>query len=465
MSYTSNYNLNQRVSYLESVIQGLIPYLPPTLANILIAGNNAGANDIDLNNNQLLNCAEITASGDLILNPVGSIDCNGKTINMTGGEIHNCPLIHSQNNQNIIIEGKGTGDVILETNGVDRVTISDTGAITFQGGMSYNNVTNTLTATTFDGDATRSTTSLVANSNTNGTFFPIFTSGVGNRSLFIDNSSGPFSINPNTGNLSFATTIKIEGTENANAKLAIGLASGQTSQGDQCVAIGRNSGNSTQGAGAVAVGNNSGLSAQGATSVAVGPNAGQNNQGTGSVAIGNITASTSQGGSSVAIGNQAARHGQGTNSIAIGVTSASGNIVSGTPVASTIQGNNAVAIGNSAGRYGQSAGAIAIGIGAGAGVLDGAGAILTQQQTNTIAIGNNAGTLGQKINSIAIGNLACSGINQDANSIVINASGVATNTNGNDRCFIRPIRGVALGIGVNRLSYDPTTFEITYSTT
>jgi len=97
------------------------------LDSTLTVGNSAGANDIDLNGNKLVNVTEITATGDLILNPVGSIDCNGKTINMTGGEIHNCDLIHSQNNTDIDIEGKGTGDITLKTNNIKRLTITDTG--------------------------------------------------------------------------------------------------------------------------------------------------------------------------------------------------------------------------------------------------------------------------------------------------------------------------------------------------
>jgi hypothetical protein len=87
------------------------------LATVLAAGNSAGANDIDLNGNDILNVNEITSGADLFLNPVGSIDCNGKTINMTGGEIHNVPLIHSQNNTDITIEGKGTGKIVLKNAG------------------------------------------------------------------------------------------------------------------------------------------------------------------------------------------------------------------------------------------------------------------------------------------------------------------------------------------------------------
>ncbi len=93
----------------------------------LTVGNSAGGNDIDLNNNKLQNCSEITATGDLSLNPVGSINCNGKTIDMTGGEIHKCDLIHSQNNTNIVVEALGTGDIVFKTNNVNRLFISDTG--------------------------------------------------------------------------------------------------------------------------------------------------------------------------------------------------------------------------------------------------------------------------------------------------------------------------------------------------
>ena len=100
------------------------------LATVLAAGNSAGANDIDMNNNDLLNVDTITASGDLTLNPVGSINCSGKTIDMTGGEIHKVPLIHSQNNIDLTIEGKGTADLIFKTNNVDRLKITDAGVFT-----------------------------------------------------------------------------------------------------------------------------------------------------------------------------------------------------------------------------------------------------------------------------------------------------------------------------------------------
>lgn len=105
------------------------------LTQVLTVGNSAGTYDIDVNNNDLLDVNTITAIGDLTLNPVGAINCNGKTIDMTGGEIHKVPLIHSQNNIDLVIEGKGTADVILKTNNVDRINITDAGVTSFNSGV------------------------------------------------------------------------------------------------------------------------------------------------------------------------------------------------------------------------------------------------------------------------------------------------------------------------------------------
>lgn len=105
------------------------------LTQVLTVGNSAGTYDIDVNNNDLLDVNTITAIGDLTLNPVGSINCNGKTIDMTGGEIHKVPLIHSQNNVDLVIEGKGTADLILKTNNVDRITLTDLGVTNFNSGV------------------------------------------------------------------------------------------------------------------------------------------------------------------------------------------------------------------------------------------------------------------------------------------------------------------------------------------
>jgi hypothetical protein len=66
------------------------------LATVLAAGNSAGANDIDLNGNDLLNTA----------------------------------IVQGQTNNNITIEGTGTGDIVLKTNSVNRLTITDAGIFT-----------------------------------------------------------------------------------------------------------------------------------------------------------------------------------------------------------------------------------------------------------------------------------------------------------------------------------------------
>ena len=75
-----------------------------------------------------LSANEITSSVDLLLNPVGSVEIDAK-LNMKGNEIDKCDLIVSENNTDIVIEGKGTGDVVFKTNNIDRVDITDTGVI------------------------------------------------------------------------------------------------------------------------------------------------------------------------------------------------------------------------------------------------------------------------------------------------------------------------------------------------
>ena len=52
-------------------------------------------------------------------------------------------------NQKLILDA--SGNAIVKTGNTDRLTISSTGAWTCQGGMTYNNSTNTLTAGTFTG--------------------------------------------------------------------------------------------------------------------------------------------------------------------------------------------------------------------------------------------------------------------------------------------------------------------------
>jgi len=56
MSYTSNYNLNIRLSALEAKVAGGGVPTSSDLADVLLNGNSAGVTDIDLNFNDILNC-------------------------------------------------------------------------------------------------------------------------------------------------------------------------------------------------------------------------------------------------------------------------------------------------------------------------------------------------------------------------------------------------------------------------
>jgi len=219
MSYTSNFNLNWRVSYLESIISGIIPFLPLNLANVLLIGNSAGASDIDLNSNDLLNVSTISgAGGSLQLNAstttinsatttiIGDVGIEGildltsailadRRIDLNGGEIRQASLIQSDNNADITIEGRGTGDVILETATIPRLTISETGLMTFQGGMTYNNATNTVTGSNWGGNIN------ITDTATNATFYPVFTSDDGQQILRINKAPIQLIYNPATDTL------------------------------------------------------------------------------------------------------------------------------------------------------------------------------------------------------------------------------------------------------------------------
>ena len=72
--------------------------------------------------------------------------------------------------------------------------------------LSCNPSTNTITATTFSGNATSSSTAVGVNltsDNTSGTYFLPFskTASVSGNVLYIDNATGPLSYNPSTSNL------------------------------------------------------------------------------------------------------------------------------------------------------------------------------------------------------------------------------------------------------------------------
>lgn len=165
MSYGQRYNLNQRLAYLEAAIATMLPV--PPLSNVLAVGNNAGASDINMNGNDIQNVVEadfdngvgtaslqfdplapanfeIVCSGDLELRPVGSIDCNGLTIDMTNGKIINCDDLESPNNVDLDVICRGTADFVVTTGGTERLRINDTGVFSFNGGLGYTSSTGVM---------------------------------------------------------------------------------------------------------------------------------------------------------------------------------------------------------------------------------------------------------------------------------------------------------------------------------
>lgn len=191
--------------------------------------------------------------------------------------------------------------------------------------------------------------------------------------------------------------------------------------GSSKVHLGENAGQTTQGTNAVALGNSAGFSSQGDYGIAIGNNAG----------------STTQGGFSIAIGTDAGLTTQGVESVAMGRSAGANQ-----------QGSNAIAIGHNAGYQEQSSISIAIGQDAGYTGQDG-----------SVAIGYRAGYEQQGSDSIAIGRFAGQ-TDQPSNSIVLNASGVELNPSNTNSFSVRPIREEDAS---NVLTYNPTSYEITYS--
>ena len=237
----------------------------------------------------------------------------------------------------------------------------------------------------------------IVDTSANITYYPVFvdSSGLAVTTLNVSETTTPFSINPSTGDLRLANTLKIDQSTNS-------------------VAIGNEAGNNNQGGNSVAIGNDAGVVDQGANSVAIGNEAGNNTQGDKSVAIGNDAGVVDQSGNSVAIGNEAGNNTQGGNSVAIGndagVVDQSGNSVAiGNEAGNNTQGGNSVAIGYKAGNVDQSGNSVAVGTDAGQ-VSQGANSVAigllagySNQGIFCIAIGDNAGYSNQPDYSVAIG--------------------------------------------------------------
>jgi hypothetical protein len=124
--------------------------------------------------------------------------------------------IQITSSNNIIIESSGTSSVTVKTGNNNRYTIDDTGFQTFQGGMTYNNATNTLTAGTFVGTLQPSTESIsgttaidpaVSVSFISGSTHSLATSTIaGTRKVIINSNPNVFSNITNVWNSTSDTT-------------------------------------------------------------------------------------------------------------------------------------------------------------------------------------------------------------------------------------------------------------------
>lgn len=177
---------------------------------------------------------------------------------------------------------------------------------------------------------------------------------------------------------------------------------------------------------------------------------------------------------SISIGYQSGNVGQKANTIAIGIYAGNLNqqsqsIAIGAYAGYNYQNDDAVAIGSNAGYSNQQA-SIAIGSNAGYenqayySIAIGKNSATTNQGVRSIAMGAFAGSQSQGSYSIAIGSQAGSN-SQHTNTTILNASGSLLNSDGTNRFYVAPIRGVAAGKGVDMLCYNSTTHEIYYSTT
>lgn len=145
-------------------------------------------------------------SSDLTFNVSNGIINLNNNVNV-GGSMTQVDYIEGLIGNNLEISSPNT-KIVFQTSGVARLSIGNTGAWDIQGGSSYNNATNTWTATTFNGTATNVT---ATSDNTSGTYYLPFTktSGSGSKLLFIDDVTGPLTYNPSTSTL---TAITFNGT-------------------------------------------------------------------------------------------------------------------------------------------------------------------------------------------------------------------------------------------------------------
>jgi hypothetical protein len=268
MSYNSNYKLNQRISYLENIIQQLIPILPIDLTNVLLQGNSAGASNIDLNNNNILQ--------------VNNLDV--VTINNADYPPPAPPQSITSTNTNanffpVFVSGAGVQFLRCDNATTTFVINPSLGTIVFANTLSVSGATGS-------GQVKLGLNAGLTTAGAN-------TVAIGEAAGQTNTALGCVSIGLRAGQTGLGTNCVAIGTQagetsQGNQGIAIGLSAGQTTQGQRAVAIGSTAGNTNQGNDAIAIGFQAGqgtTSGQGANSIAIGNNAGVASQTAGSICL------------------------------------------------------------------------------------------------------------------------------------------------------------------------------------
>ena len=133
--------------------------------------------------------------------------------------------VRGNNGQKIVIHSDGS--MIIRTGDTDRITISSSGELTVHGGMTYNNQTNTLAATTFRGDlvgtSTNATNIVVNPSSGDASFYPTFVSTTtGNLPPLVDTQ---LSYNPSSNTLT-VPNINVSSTIQSGSSSLVKIVSG-----------------------------------------------------------------------------------------------------------------------------------------------------------------------------------------------------------------------------------------------
>ena len=246
--------------------------------------------------------------------------------------------------------------------------------------------------------------------------------------------------------------IELVATNNLVSKL--GTAGANLNSGaTENILLGLNAGNAlTGGDKNVCIGSNTGTKiTTGIDNILIGSNAGVNTSTTTNyvIGIGNYSAAGGAGNGSISIGGTAGTQNAGNESINIG--SEAGRFYN-----NSVEGYECINIGRLAGRNQPKAHCVNIGRQAGQ----------NNNSDDAINIGNEAGKARSGLSSINLGKFANQTNGTTHNqAIVINATGANVPSVANDTFVVKPIRGVAHGLGVGVMKYDPATAEITYSTT